>query len=401
MVLEHRADIDWNAPAAVYVAFEAFPRAKGASVHIGSMLRALATDFSPVLCLCLGYGDMPAFQQEGNIEIRRFKEYHPNMLKRAQGFALFVADQMAALARPPRLAVFRDPWGGHPMLQHGGCPMIFEVNGLPSWELGYTYPQFSANPSLVAKVADIEQYCLQNSAAILAVSQVARGALGERGVPQDRIEVIPNCASDLFFEAGQARSKQSAPSNVIGYFGSVHPWQGIEHLIDAFALLGDTLPDHRLQLVCGGSKVRRKALRKRIRKNGLAGRATLMEPRPQAELSAMVSQMAFTVAPLTETPRNTHQGCCPLKVVESMAAGTPVIASDLRVVRELMTHQQQGILVPPGEPRALALAMQNLARDIPLQAELSKRARLHAEDSFTETRIHGTLRKLFGRMAKG
>ena len=64
------------------------------------------------------------------------------------------------------------------------------------------------------------------------------------------------------------------------------------------------------------------------------------------------------VAPLARGDRNEVQGCSPLKIVESMAAGTAVVASDLPVARELVTPGRDGLLVAPGAPRALARAME-------------------------------------------
>ena len=60
------------------------------------------------------------------------------------------------------------------------------------------------------------------------------------------------------------------------------------------------------------------------------------------EIGAWLAHAECSVAPLTDCPRNVEQGCCPLKVVESMAAGTPVIASDLPAVRELLVDGQHG-----------------------------------------------------------
>ena len=56
-------------PRSVYVAFEAFPRPKGAASHIASMVTALRRDYAPVLLLCLGFGDMPEWQDEDGIVI--------------------------------------------------------------------------------------------------------------------------------------------------------------------------------------------------------------------------------------------------------------------------------------------------------------------------------------------
>ena len=90
-----------------------------------------------------------------------------------------------------------------------------------------------------------------------------------------------------------------------------------------------------------------------------------------------------TVAPLTRSPRNVVQGCCPLKVLESMAQGTPVVASDLPVVRSLMRHREHGWLVPAERPAALARGMRVLLDHPALAQKLGKQAQQRVRDEFT------------------
>jgi glycosyltransferase involved in cell wall biosynthesis len=185
----------------------------------------------------------------------------------------------------------------------------------------------------------------------------------------------------------------------VGYFGSLHPWHGADLLIDAFARVSDRIPVVNLLALCGGKKERLKAFRKRIRKRGLAERVTLMPPMQHQELAPFVAAMEYSFAPLDDTPRNTHQGCCPLKIVESMAAGTPVIASDLRVVRELLTDGVDGLLVRPNNKRALAVAIAQALKDQGRQKQLSQAARKRANERFTNTTISSNLREVFSNVA--
>ena len=67
-----------------------------------------------------------------------------------------------------------------------------------------------------------------------------------------------------------------------------------------------------------------------------------------------------SVAPLTDSPRNVIQGCAPLKIVESMASGAAVVASDVPPVRELIRDRHDGWLVHPDRPAELARAMRIL-----------------------------------------
>src|SRR5262249_44223378 len=78
------------------------------------------------------------------------------------------------------------------------------------------------------------------------------------------------------------------------------------------------------------------------------------------------------VVPLTSADRNVVQGCCPLKLLEALSTGCPVVASDLPVVRELATPSEHLLAVPPDDPAAVALALWNIARD---PAEAIRRSR--------------------------
>ncbi len=388
-------------PRSVYVAFEVFPRPKGASTHIASMVTALARRHGPVWLLCCGTADMPEIQIEDSITIHRFREPHPNMLHRAGAFADWVTRRLKPLDPKPALTVFRDPWGGVPALGAlPGVPALFEVNALPSWELSYTYPVFARRSGLRAKLADREWFCLTRSERILTVSEVTRQALEALGAEPSKIGVIPNGAGEVFFEVDGRRPISAELAFLkegrwFGYFGSLHPWQGIKVLLEAWALLADEWPGVRLLIVSGARGAARRAIRRRIRKLRIDERVMLHPSLSPHLMAEAVSRMELTCAPLTDTPRNTLQGCCPVKIVESMAAGTPVVASDLRVTRALIHHGQDGALVRAGDARAWALALRRLLADDELRGRLSSGAAGSAREKFHLHRIHAELARFF------
>ena len=100
------------------------------------------------------------------------------LLRRATGFARFVERHVRRLAGRLELAVFRDPWGGAPLLRaRPRCPALFEVNALPSWELHYSRPDLATNTALVAKLRDLERRCLREATLVQCVSSVTARAL--------------------------------------------------------------------------------------------------------------------------------------------------------------------------------------------------------------------------------
>ena len=71
----------------------------------------------------------------------------------------------------------------------------------------------------------------------------------------------------------------------------------------------------------------------------------------------------------------------PLSVVEAGACGLPVVATDVGGLRDLLTHEHTGLLVPPDDPRAMAAALRRLLEDASLAASLSANGKLLADAS--------------------
>jgi glycosyltransferase involved in cell wall biosynthesis len=280
------------------------------------------------------------------------------------------------------LVVYRDPWGGAPLRRAClGAGAIFEVNALPSWELGYTRPGFAANAALGAKIGDLERYCLRHADEILCVSGVTARALGRSGVT-----VIPNAAAPWFFAeaAGPCALPELEEGRWFGYVGGMQGWQGVEVAMEAFGRLAPDVPGVRMAVISEARAPRRHP----------AG-VHFLGSVAHTALPGVLRRLEFTVAPLRETARNTVQGCCPVKMIESMAAGVPVAASNLEAVREWMTDGREGVLVEPGRVRAWTLALDHMLREAPRYAAAARR---RAESEFGYGRVHGELRAVFRRV---
>lgn len=76
-----------------------------------------------------------------------------------------------------------------------------------------------------------------------------------------------------------------------------------------------------------------------------------------------------------------------LALVEAMASGCPVVASDVPPLAEIVVHGESGLLVPPNEPRAISAALARLAADGELWRRLSAGARARVEERFTWERV--------------
>src|SRR5260370_39143001 len=101
------------------------------------------------------------------------------------------------------------------------------------------------------------------------------------------------------------------------------------------------------------------------------------------------------LVPLTLNDRNVVQGCCPLKILEGMAAGVPVIASDLPVVRELGCDGVHFLLVKPGSVDQIAHAALRLARDPEFASKIVQQAQAHVLPHYTWERAGEALSRAY------
>jgi glycosyltransferase involved in cell wall biosynthesis len=338
---------------ALYASFDRFPSRKGSAVHIDRFARALFARAGGGLLYVLGGDGLPPYQREGEVEIVRYSRATPNYLERALAFSARLEALLDQDGAALRLAHFRDPWSGMAVIQRD-VATVYEVNGLPSVELPYLHPGIPRGT--LERIAEVEQRCLDAADAIVVPSPVIAAALERRRVSPARIHVTPNGA-DL---PAPTPRPEGAPARYLLYFGALQPWQGLDTALRALARLNDDLED--LALVVCASVHRRKAkpYRRLAARLGVEERVHWHFALPESELAPWREHAVASLAPLRDCSRNVAQGCAPLKVLESMASGVPVVASDLPVVRALMEDGGQGLLVAADRPGEFARAVRKL-----------------------------------------
>jgi glycosyltransferase involved in cell wall biosynthesis len=368
----------------VYIAFDSHPSYKGASTHIHHMTTTLAECYGPTLLLTLkGEGEeirTPTIYQSC------FESLEPNLLKRAQAFSEWANEQLAQQYYL-EIGHFRDVWGGMAILNHPHILPLYEVNSFPSIEMPMRFSQLT--PAILKKLEALENHCLFQAKQVITPSYTIQNAIVRRGIKSDKIEVIPNGATLV-----QKVNSPPLAEKYLVYIGALQPWQGVDVLFRAMKYLRDK-DDLRLVVCCSHTEHKSKPYKKFAEKLGITDQVIWKYQLSKKELQKIIQHALLSVAPLTECSRNIEQGCSPLKIFESMACGVPVVASDLPVIREIISHNINGVLVRPGRPAEIARAVR-LLLDYPEQRQnLGEKARQSIAESYTWSSIEQNLKACY------
>lgn len=373
----------------LYAAFDAYPGHKGAQAHIRSNLSAAKENGYKASLLCLGSGGT-FHDPESSAAVHAFPSTEENLLKRSEAFGRFVLSEADAMTdSPPDIIHFRDIWSGMPLLSHSISKKgrtVYEVNGMPSIELAGRFPHLARNSALLQRLRAMEDDCLTRSDRVITVSARTARYLSGRGCDPSKISLIPNSAhpvlSDSAGEIPQSLANAlSRAVKVILYTGTLAAWQGVPTLVGAATCLGHR--DDFVLLIIASNRRNVSRLRKYVARRGLGDRIIIHDRLPHRAIASLCRQAYVCVSPLSRGPRNELQGCCPIKIVEAMAGGTPVVASDLPVVRELVDDGVNGILTVPDSPRSLAHALERLLDDPSTRMRLATGAYEKAGRFFT------------------
>jgi len=370
----------------VYASFDPFPAPKGAATHIEAFVSRLALAQGPWELLTVapspgtvaGHALPPtvthlALPTPGRSVIERVLAFRRELLRWWDG-------------RQAEVAHVRSIFEGYPLARGKGhlCRrLVYEVNALPSIELKYHYPGVAEDDELLLKLENQEQRCLEAADLVLTPSPVTAELLQLRGVPAERIRVIPNGVDPERF-AWRAPRAWGPEGPRLLYAGTLSAWQGVGVALEALALYRRDHPA-RLTVVGPGRKRQRRRLLERAAALGVDEHVEFLPSCTRAELVELHHACDVVLAPLMPNDRNLVQGCCPLKVVEAMALGTPLIASDMPAVRAL-ANEEHALLVRPGSAKALKDGVLRLREDPTLGARLSEaaRARVEAELSWEQ-----------------
>lgn len=195
---------------------------------------------------------------------------------------------------------------------------------------------------------------------LITVSRALRNALIALGTDASRIVVLRNGVDAARFkpvDRDEARRRHALDGSrkVVLSVGRLHPLKGHDLVIDAIAAMPDTL------LLIAGAGAERDALVAHAAVRGVTDRVRFLGQQVHEDLAALYSSADALVL------ASSHEGW-PNVLLEAMACGTPVVATDVGGTSEIVTSPEAGILVQERSGKAIAAALQTLFASPPSRA---------------------------------
>jgi len=262
------------------------------------------------------------------------------------------------LSRPEVLLYTRDFFVAT-FLSLSGYRFVFEAHTLPRGPIG---------PWM--------RWLAEHSIGLVVITRELAREMENLGVPAERILTAPDAVDERWLEERldrrDARRALDIPESdlLATYAGHLYTWKGIDTLLDAAA----RLPRVRFHIV-GGTVSDAERARSRVRELGLAN-VRLEGHVPPGRVPTYLAAADVLLLPNSGRFPISARHTSPLKAFEYMAAGRPIVASDLPSLREIFENERSALLVTPDDGEALARGIERVLGDRTLAERLAGEGRL-------------------------
>lgn len=321
------------------------------------------------------------------------------LMKRLEARLLEVARQV----KPDILHAHSPVLNAIPALRVGkklGLPVVYEIRAF--WEDAAVDHGTTTEGSLRYRLTrGMETWALRRVDHATTICEGLRSDIVARGIPEEKVTVIPNAVDIDSFDPGgepdlQLKEKLGLTScTVIGFIGSFYAYEGLDLLLEAFPRILARLPDVRILLVGGGPQDG--VLKEQAQQLGIADKVVFTGRVPHQEV-----QRYYDLIDVLAYPRHSMRLTdlvTPLKPLEAMAQGRLLVASDVGGHRELIRDGETGLLFRAGDAESLAETVMKLLAKREYWPELRQAGRQFVENERTWTNSVANYAEFYARLA--
>lgn len=291
----------------------------------------------------------------------------------------------AALARNLKMAEH--------LLRHASeVPLFFETHELFAQSYREGHPRMNLRQHhKFAALAQREERVYRGARGLIALTPLLIDDIRQTYRVETPAVVAPDGVDLEQAQAPVSVSPHTTPWLL--YLGSLHPWKGVDTLIRALPHVKHPAELH----IVGGNDKRIAELRKQAEELNVAAQVIFHGPVEPGKRFEYIHQADICLLPLTDTGLGGRY-TSPLKLFEYMAAGKAIVVSDLLSMRQVLTPEQDALLVPTGEPAAFAQAVERLLADVDLRLRLGAAARSKAGDFTWRRRAQSIMQFIYNTL---
>lgn len=249
------------------------------------------------------------------------------------------------------------------------APFVYDVQDI--WPEGAVASGFLREGPWTRALTRLERHVYRGAGHLITVTEGARANLIAKGVPAERVSVMPHWVDEQAFGAGDAegpalrRRLGWEHDFVLLFAGNLGLVQGLDSALLAMERFAS---DARVRLVLVGDGADRVRLRQLAHERGLGARVQFIDRLPQADMPPL---LAAADALLVHLKRAPFSGLSlPTKTLAYLAAGRPILMAVEGAAAELISAAEAGVLARPEDPDDIAAAVRRLRALPPAQRQL-------------------------------
>ena len=371
----------------------------GIARHCNGLARALAHNGHNVHVVTLDFPGAPIYEEINGIKVYRASTElgHPNFLTWAFLFNHFLEKKLAVVSRKVDFDVVHvHDWltgfAGISFKHQMQKPLVSTIHGT---EIGRA--QGLHNPDSLT-IDGIEWWTTYEANKIIVTSASMKAEIqGHFHLPPEKIEIVPNGIDTKRYNASVDQSAVKGRYGVhpdeklVLCVGRLVPQKGIEYLIRAVPQIARRYPNSKFIIV--GEGWLRGHLEYIARSTGHQWKITFTGWIPDQELVALLNSADALVVPSIYEPFG-------IVALEGMAAGVPVVASDVGGLAEIVEHEHTGILAYSRSPESIAWAVGRVLSDPDHSKELVQNAQEMVQKTYSWEAIAMKTAKIYKEVVR-
>jgi glycosyltransferase involved in cell wall biosynthesis len=354
----------------------------GIARHCLGLARALAKEKHEVHVVTLDFPGAPAFEDIGGAKVHRVKTElgHPNFITWTYIFNHFIEKKVAMLSHDVEFDIIHiHDWltapAGIASKHHLDKPLVSTVH---STEVGRVHDLRSPDSYMID---GLEWWMTYEANKVILCSESVRGELLDHfHLPPEKTMVIPNAIDVSEYDRNvdrkgvKRRYGIEPPEKLVLFVGRLVPQKGVEYLIKAVPLINPR--DSGVRFIITGDGWSKSHLENLAAAIGYSDQIRFLGFIPDSERVELTMSADVLVVPSVYEPFG-------IVALEGMAAGVPVVASNVGGLAEILENDLTGVLVYSGDPESMAQGVNRVLSDIAYSQWLTQNAKKKVQEAYS------------------